>query len=211
MARQVEELQTWIIRLDQDQGSEGGLEPPWDEAERKLLREARGTLSEVRWDMWYATDPDDFLARETARDIDRMERAVARLSYHLVKEGRPLFDSMLVEYALEPSMLPTEMGERQRTTWRDVVVALKGEPAEPAARAFWLERRRSTWTGAIFILGLFGAIFLGMQTVYVGKAFGTVLDYLQALAWGFGSKLTLDVAASALDAVRRSAVPVPLP
>ncbi|MGH2682720.1 MAG: hypothetical protein ACRDIX_05755 [Actinomycetota bacterium] len=209
---QLDDLEELAKRLRADAGQADRPSDPWTEEERKSLRSLDGLFSEARWDLWYAVDPGDFLARETERDMDRIEQSIARLSYHLRPEEEALREFLTAQPQMSFLIAPQPIGSRlkeREPRWRNLLADLKREPSEPAARASWLEQRIRTWTRVIFALLLVGAIYLGMQTVYVGKPFGTPLDYVGALTWGLASKLTLDAVASALDGVRRASLPLP--
>lgn len=210
---QLDDLKQWADLLRADAATAERPDDHWTEEERKSLRSLDGLFGEVRWDLWYAVDPGDFLARETGRDVDRIEQIIARLSYHLRPEEEALQELLDAQPQMSFLVAPRPLGSRlkgREPVWRNLLADVRREPSEPAARALWLEQRVRTWTRVIFVLLLVGAIYLGMQTVYVGKPFGTPLDYAGALTWGLASKLTLDAVASALDGVRRASVPLPL-
>ena len=64
--------------------------------------------------------------------------------------------------------------------------------------------------GSSIFAGLI-ALLTGLNTYYIGKAFGTIGDYVALFLWAAGTKAALDILAAALDRMTRAATPASAP
>ena len=99
-------------------------------------------------------------------------------------------------YAVAPDALPTAGGGGLAVFAGLATV----DPLEHAAQQkvrIWLIDR------AVFIVLLVAAIVGGLQTLWVGKQFGSPLDVLVALAWGLGATAVTGALAGAVGNLRK--------
>lgn len=197
--------EAWPLLIDDVKRSwswAGALEQPVEEEEDwKLLREARRRLSEVEWELWNVTDADELDRKMTRGDLVDATQLLARLNYLLEAQG--VGEGKTVG-PLNVS-LPGIAARAERDTAAHLLELL-GEPDDPVKRIRWLSSRRRVFNALALYVLLAGAVYVGLQTLYFDKAFGTPRDYLNAFFWGLGSKAVVDIIASGLDAIRRAGV-----
>ncbi|GGN95344.1 hypothetical protein GCM10011579_095810 [Streptomyces albiflavescens] len=84
----------------------------------------------------------------------------------------------------------------------------------PFTRPLWTRPRFGQFGDALIILILAsGAIWAGLATLYFGKTFGGVVDYVTLGLWGLGVQAAIDILAGAIDrtaAVRATSAPLPV-
>lgn len=126
------------------------------------------------WEALWRADAAAELA-QVVTDLDRTRVTLDKLGHHLPASAKPLAGW---------SALTRKSGDED---WREAAP----EPSDevPPEHFADLNRRYAT---LLLVLAFVLALFSGLNQLYFDKAFSTPLDYLNAIAWGAGTKLALD-------------------
>ena len=94
---------------------------------------------------------------------------------------------------LDPALVASLLSSTPRREHgpRFVLYPSGGLPAEPAPRLVAVNRRLLVGDGVLLLLQILVTLWTGLATLYVGKTWGSLTDYLAAIAWGFGATASL--------------------
>jgi hypothetical protein len=169
-------------------------ESDMEDADLKTLREAQQLVQLVRWQLWHATDPEDLRKRGFAERWNDLDVAIGRLSAWISRLPERKF-----EVPQEAAFAPFQPAA---TAWRMLGSLLPTEAERAGLSAAVLGAREAAGYTLVSLVVLAALLFAGLQALYVGKPFGTPIDYLAAFFWGSGAKIGFDVASSALASFR---------
>lgn len=152
-------------------------------------------MSEVRWEIWHVNSLEEMDKRQTEPDAEKAERALAQLNFYLPKPTQPERPPQAKSMAEGEEGAPLQF-----VNLTDQFQELFEQPAlAPAASDEHFHQQRLAWNIGLVLIYLLLAAYAGMQQLYIGKLFGTPLDYLAVFLWGIGAKVTLDALYTALD------------
>ncbi len=164
--------------------------PDLSKEQRAKLHDIRDAANRAWYDLWDAQDADDLSRRKTAEALIEVEERLAELRPNLT--GR-VIDTLTKSMELRDQLAPLDA---------DFGGFFDQPPAtHPAETARHYAQLRRRWDGALTVIALVIAIWTGLNALYIGKPFGTVIDYTNALCWGITTKVALDAAASILEKV----------
>ncbi len=160
------------------------LTPP----EARMVERARQQANSAWADLWTAHDLSALTAQHTEEEIAAVIETVHRLLHRLPAPTRGVV-------AKEPGAPSAPRG---------VGVALPGYavtdlPAAPAARAQRAQQALHMGDRAFLGIAIVVALAGGLNELYFDKNFGSLADWLQALTWGAGTKLGVDLVKSVLE------------
>lgn len=188
----VEELLKLIENLE-------GYTNDMEEDEKRQLRKAKRTVSEAHLELWRAKDADQLQSKAAIQDLDRAESILWGLRYtlpeNLVVEGERAM-------AAERRLAPYRFGDvllLNKAFESDDEVVTRAEPPDDAARARLYADAREKADRRLWWLALALALVTGLASLYIGKPFGTLWDYVNAVAWGAGAVLALSALSAALE------------
>jgi hypothetical protein len=128
--------------------------------------------------LWRADAAAEFA--QVVTDLDSSRATLDKLGHHLPAPAKPL-----AGWSARLYRVMRESGDEDRRE-----AAPKEPPDEVPPEHFAnLNRRYAT---LLLVLAFVLALFSGLNQLYFDKAFSTPLDYLNAIAWGAGTKLALD-------------------
>ncbi len=172
-------------------------------------------ISQAWAELWLARDADDLKEKTTRADIDRAEALILGLYKYYVKQkyekatgkvmGLTLFLT-LSHVTKEPDALIMEYKpDRLAHTFKSIWATIKDRVLPVEDHALMAKRYvRARLTREIFfaVLALGLAVLTGMTTLYFGKNFGSLQDYLSIGTWGLVTKGALEGLNAAVDKLR---------
>lgn len=175
--------------------------PPEDAARLIITYE---TLVGVWMRLWTS---EAYNLDSTRNELDTVRNNVAVLSRH--------WDAV---EALGPE---AEMAGRMAAEANVEADGLGAEERDPAVRAQHLNEgllarlQRHRWVRAaldfiLILLTVSASLYSGLAELYFGKPFGTGLDYVKALAWGFAAQVVLSTLVTGLNILWSSKSALPL-
>lgn len=172
----------------------GSFESEMNDADLKTLQEARQLVELVRWQLWHATDPEDLRKRGYAERWNDLDLAVGRLSGWISRVPPREFEV--------PREAAFALFQPAVSAWRVLGVRPPTELERAIVSAGVLRAREAAGYTLVSFVVLAALLFAGLQALYVGRPFGTPIDYLAALFWGSSAKIGFDVGSSALASFR---------
>jgi hypothetical protein len=187
-------LHSWVALWTATSRIHSGLE---DFAEANASNDAfvkvKNQADLVRARVWLLSGKDTAANASAATDVgSSQEQYSALLEEYDGKETR-LAESLSLRMNLNMKMLNLNLEKFK---------AVKSIPAvKPVTEA---DVRKLNWTVKttdrnLGILSLILAILTGLNSLYFGKPFGTVADYVALTLWAFGAKIAVDVLSGGLE------------
>ncbi len=147
----------------------------------------------VRARVWLLSGKDATANASAATDVGSAEEQYSALLEESGVKERGLAEKLNLRMNLNVKLLNLNL---------EKFVEVKSIPAvKPVTEA---DVRRLNWTVKtadrnLGILSLVLAILTGLNTLYFGKPFGTVGDYVTLTLWAFGAKIAVDVLSGGLE------------
>jgi hypothetical protein len=191
-------LLDWIAELN---AALGELHAHGSDELKKELEPIFDDLQSTTYALWHVPNAEQFTALAAGADIMKIHKAIAdAVAKHNVPQERGAASvsaaPVPVDYALELS----DAGDAITLGMRASGAAEVEDPdeVEVDAAAAKAARRRGYGAAAIaFVVALVAAL----NTLYIGKPFGTFWDYVSALTWGLGAQAVLTTLAAAIGGV----------
>jgi len=164
--------------------------------QQRRLRSAGEALQGARWELWTQVETADDLANlNTRQDLERAEELFSGLTGHLPVTQRLAAD--------ERQALADAAASRGGTAAAlDIPQAMKESVKAPVpdyagdAKAARNHLKRWDWALAVGAFAL--AVLTALNSIYFGKNFGTLNDYLTAFLWGATTQGALEALTAAL-------------
>jgi hypothetical protein len=169
-------------------------------AQREQLEKAKGVVYGVWEELWSAKDSDELQRWATESDLDAAAGELSQLRFLLQQSpsGRQQQAMALRAERLQPSEL-LQVRDSAAALDAEVRSTISKESTEDKARADAYAKTRRTWDWLLIMLAVVLALVTGLGALYIGKPFGTLWDYVSAVAWGVGAMLALDALNAAVD------------
>lgn len=164
-------------------------------AHKDDVKKVNDQLNEVRAQIWLLSGEDDAANKTVAAAVQVAEEKYSEL-----------LEAARFEEPLREKKLHVRLFEASRFDERLMVNLLL--PEEGRARPEWsppnvssqdLQAQLTSTDGALGMLSYVLAVLTGLNTLYFGKPFGTVSDYVTLTLWAFGTKVAVDALSGGLE------------
>jgi hypothetical protein len=166
-----------------------------------IAQQAKFELARVKTLLWESPDLDTLEAAEMEKSLRLAEGLVSGLKAYptappAAKDAEPERKPFVAipQVDLSELLLPIR--------WIPYSIP-STLPAHAVERLEVIQRILRRSDSLMFWLAVIGGVYSGLTTLYFGKAFGTLLDYVGAFAWGLGTKATLEVVYAAINRLVR--------
>lgn len=145
--------------------------------------------------LWMNTDYD---LKQTKADLDTIDADISFLKQYL-KISEEEFEEAIAVFAGEDK---TE-GPGEIEVWR------VGLTLSPKTRTLVYRLTRFLLDSILILLSVGASLYTGLAELYFNQPFGTGLDYIKAIAWGFTAQLVLSTVITGLNLLwnAKSALP----